>query len=87
MCRRCGEPDKRGPARARRRRRQWLADTFGDGTLVPCTWCGLTLSIFTLQVDRLVPGGSYARDNVVPSCAGCNLARTRNPIPEGCSYG
>ncbi len=87
MCRRCGEPDKRGPAHQRRRRRAWLLAEFGDGTSAPCAWCAKPLTRATLQVDRLIPGGSYARANIVPACAGCNVARTYMPTPEGCRYG
>lgn len=87
MCRRCGEPDRRGSARNRRARKQWLLTKFGDGAQCPCTWCGVTLTVFTLQQDRLVPGGPYRRDNLVPACARCNIARNGESIPEGCDYG
>jgi hypothetical protein len=87
MCRRCGEPDRRGSARNRRARKQWLLTKFGDGVECPCTWCGVTLTVFTLQQDRLVPGGPYRRDNLVPACARCNIARNGHAIPEGCDYG
>lgn len=87
MCRRCGEPDRRGSAARRRARKRWLLDTFGDGTTCPCTWCGTALTWDTLQQDRLVPGGPYRRNNLVPACAGCNIARNGDAIPEGCDYG
>jgi hypothetical protein len=87
MCRRCGEPDRRGSARARRARKLWLLATFGDGTECPCFWCGTSLSLFTLQQDRLVPGGPYRRENLVPACGRCNIARNGASIPDGCHYG
>jgi hypothetical protein len=87
MCRRCGEPDRRGSARARRARKQWLLAAFGDGVECPCFWCGTALNLLTLQQDRLVPGGPYRRENLVPACSGCNIARNGASIPEGCRYG
>jgi hypothetical protein len=87
MCRRCGEPDRRGSSRDRRARKQWLLTRFGDGINCPCFWCGRPLSLFTLQQDRLVAGGPYRRDNLVPACAGCNIARNGDGIPDGCLYG
>lgn len=87
MCRRCGEPDRRGKARERRARKRWLLKEFGDGVTCPCTWCGKTLTFTTLQQDRLVPGGPYRRDNLVPACGPCNIGRNAEHIPEGCEYG
>ena len=87
MCRRCGEPDRRGKARDRRARKHWLLATFGDGAECPCFWCGTPLSMATLQQDRLVAGGPYRRDNIVPACARCNIARHGHEIPDGCEYG
>ena len=83
MCRRCGEPDRRGRARDRRARKLWLLDKFGNGVECPCTWCGTTLTFATLQQDRIVPGGPYRRDNLVPACGNCNIARTGDRIPDG----
>lgn len=79
MCRAGG--DKRGSNGDRRRRREWLlspASGFGgDGTKVPCFWeCGRELTDSTVEADRIVPGGSYRRDNIVPACRPCNLARS-----------
>jgi hypothetical protein len=87
MCRRCGEPDRRGFARDRRARKQRLLDKFGNGVECPCTWCGTTLTWATLQQDRIVPGGPYRRDNLAPSCGPCNIARRLFDIPDGCEYG
>jgi hypothetical protein len=85
MCRRCGEPDRRGSAASRRARKRWLLTTFGDGRTCPCFWCEKPLTWLTVQQDRIVPGGPYRRANLVPACAGCNL--TRHLIPDGCAYG
>lgn len=87
MCRRCGESDKRGNSRDRKRRRQWLLDEYGDGVTAPCWLCDEPVNISTLEVDRIVPGGPYARYNIRPACAGCNRSRSDLPIPEGCMYG
>jgi hypothetical protein len=87
MCRRCGEPDRRGNTRNRRARKQWLLAKFGNGIECPCTWCGTTLTFATLQQDRIVPGGPYRRDNLVPACGKCNIARNLFNIPDGCEYG
>lgn len=66
----------RGSSYARRARKQWLLDEFGDGTEAPCAFCGKMVTFQTITVDRYpVPGcegGTYARDNVRPSCGFCN---------------
>lgn len=88
MCRRCGERDRRGGARDRRARKRWLLTEFGDGTTAECFWgCGTKLTFLTVQQDRIVPGGPYRRDNLVPSCADCNIKRAAETIPDGCHYG
>lgn len=87
MCRRCGEPDRRGSAAARRARKRWLLTEFGNGNTCPCVWCGKSLNWFTLQQDRLVPGGPYRRGNLVPACRGCNIGRIAESIPDGCEHG
>lgn len=75
--------DKRGSAAARRARKVWMLATWGDGEKCPCVHCGCELDFATVEADRIVPGGSYRRDNVQPACRGCNLARSDN---EGWSY-
>lgn len=65
----------RGSSRDRRRRRQWLLDTFGNGVTCPCHFCGELVDDSTITVDRIVPGadgGRYTRDNIRPACSGCN---------------
>lgn len=64
----------RGSASTRRIRKQWLLDTFGDGTEAVCTFCPEMLTFETITVDRIIPGiegGTYARDNIRPSCMKC----------------
>jgi len=73
--------DRRGSSADRKRRREWLvspASGFGgDGVTVACYWeCGRELTTVTVEADRIVPGGSYRRDNIVPACRPCNLARS-----------
>jgi hypothetical protein len=63
----------RGSAESRRRRKQWLLDTFGDGTTAACfvETCTTVLSFTTITVDRIhlgMDGGSYRRGNIRPAC-------------------
>lgn len=75
--------DKRGSAANRRARRAWLLSPVsgfgGDGKTVPCFHCGEPLGALAFEVDRFPVcghmGGSYRRDNVVPSCRFCNTNR------------
>jgi len=65
----------RGSAEDRRRRKQWLLDTFGDGQRADCYHCAIVLTFDTITVDRIIPGcqgGTYRRDNIRPSCGFCN---------------
>ena len=103
MCRRCGEPDRRGSAEDRRRRRSRMLSEYGNGVVCPCWWCGTLLgvrrgylttpagrlAIHRLEQDRLIPGGSYAYDNVVPACRSCNHARAvdQQQWADGCDFG
>lgn len=72
----------RGGSETRRRRKQWLLDTFGDGTTAKCEiklpGCAGTVTFKTLWVDRWpvigADGGGYGRDNIRPSCASCNMS-------------
>jgi len=67
--------DKRGSSRNRAARKQWMLSHFGDGETCPCTHCSSPLTYETVESDRIVPGGSYRRENVQPSCRSCNLQR------------
>lgn len=71
--------DKRGKAADRRRRKLWLLAYFGDCTHAPCTHCGIELDFRTIESDRIIPGGSYARSNIQPSCRPCNIRRGDSP--------
>jgi hypothetical protein len=72
--------EKRGNSYDRRRRRRWLMKEF-DPDIGPdrvrCHLFGLSenclefLDIHTLTVDRIEPGGSYARDSIRPACKPC----------------
>jgi hypothetical protein len=73
----------RGNAAARGIRKQWLLDTFGDGTSAPCAIrkrgiCEGRVTFETLWVDRYptagCEGGGYTRDNIRPSCGPCNMS-------------
>jgi hypothetical protein len=75
--------NKRGSAAARRQRKQWLLDEFGDGATAPCAIgkrgiCQGRVDFNTIWVDRWpIAGhenGTYARDNIRPSCGPCNMS-------------
>jgi hypothetical protein len=68
--------EKRGNARNRRARKLWMLATFGDGASCPCAHCGVTLTYATVEADRIIPGGTYARHNIQPADRACNLARS-----------
>lgn len=66
----------RGSSADRRRRREWLVETFGDGTSVKCSTCPEVLTVETVTADRWplagAEGGRYVRGNIRPMCARCN---------------
>lgn len=82
--------DRRGSNGDRRRRREWLVSPIagreveglwvpfgGNGETVPCWWkCGRELTELTVEADRVVAGGTYRHENIVPACRPCNLARS-----------
>lgn len=73
--------DKRGSAASRRVRKTWMlspvAGFGGNGETVKCALgCETVLTFATVEADRIVPGGSYRRENVQPACRPCNLARS-----------
>jgi 5-methylcytosine-specific restriction endonuclease McrA len=72
--------DKRGKAADRRRRKTWMLAMFGDTATAPCIHCGKGLDFKTIEADRIIPGGSYARQNIQPSCRPCNIRRGNSPI-------
>lgn len=74
--------DRRGSASERRRRKTWMIAMFGDalnGTC-PCTHCQKELNYDTVEADRIIPGGTYHRNNVQPSCRPCNVRRGDSPV-------
>jgi hypothetical protein len=74
VCRRAGG-DKRGSAAQRRARKQYLLDRFGNGEVCRCIYCNCELTFATVEADRILPGGSYRRENVIPACRECNVKR------------
>ena len=67
--------NSRGSSYDVRARKQWLLDTFGDGTYADCSFCLMVLDFGTITSDRIIPGclgGTYRRDNIRPSCLSCN---------------
>ena len=72
--------DPRGSSDDRLRRKLWMLAMFGDRESCPCTHCGCKLTLTTLEADRIVPGGSYKRTNIQPSCGPCNRLRGDSPI-------
>lgn len=71
--------EKRGNSKDRRARKIWMLSPVsgfgGNGTTVPCVFCGHGLGYAEVEADRIIPGGSYRRDNVQPACRPCNLAK------------
>lgn len=67
--------DKRGSSADRRRRKQWLLASFGDGRSCLCAHCNRRLTFRTVEADRILAGGSYAHHNIQPSCRRCNVRR------------
>lgn len=71
--------EKRGSSYSRRRRREWLLATFDTDLGPEVARCHLKISdrchgvvdAQTLTADRLVPGGTYRRDNIQPACIPC----------------
>ncbi len=72
--------EKRGNSTDRKRRKQWLLSHFGDGATCPCHHCGQPLTLETVEADRILPGGPYRRDNLVPACRRDNAARGTRPL-------
>jgi len=70
--------EKRGNSKDRRRRKFWMLATFGNGDECSCAHCGTGLTFATVEADRIVPGGSYRRENIQPACRRCNLGRSNN---------
>lgn len=73
--------DKRGNSKDRAARKIWMLATFeplSDPNKAHCVHCKSLVGYDDVQADRIEPGGSYARHNVQPSCAPCNLARSNN---------
>jgi 5-methylcytosine-specific restriction endonuclease McrA len=79
--------DRRGSNADRAARKRWLlgmvcdrnlgwAPFGGNGETVLCVHCGALLTYDTVEADRIVPGGSYRRENVQPACRTCNLDRS-----------
>lgn len=67
----------RGNTAARAQRRAWLVTTYGDGAQVRCFHCRVLVNARTVSCDRIRPGtrgGTYARDNLRPSCLDCNVS-------------
>lgn len=71
--------DARGSSRDRAARRSWLLATFSPDLGPGRARCELGLvagclgvvDALTLTVDRIVPGGSYRRENIQPACEPC----------------
>lgn len=76
--------NQRGSSEARRARRLYLLEMFGDGETCPCYRCGEDLDDSTVQADRILAGmdgGTYERGNLRPACGACNIA-TGNALRE-----
>ncbi len=70
--------EKRGNNKDRAARKRWMLKFFGTGATAPCAHCEKKLTYETITADRIVPGnegGTYRRENIVPSCLRCNQKR------------
>jgi hypothetical protein len=84
------QKDARGSSYARRARRRWMlspaAGFGGTRRAVPCFHCGRRLTPRAFDVDRYPlcghDGGSYRRENIVPSCVPCNRGRCSGCVSE-----
>ena len=79
--------EKRGNSYARRARKLWMLLWYGDGHTCRCVHCHAPLTFRTVEADRIIPGASYRRENIQPSCSPCNKRRGTsmvNPYPQGC---
>jgi HNH endonuclease len=70
--------EKRGNSKDRRMRKLWMLAVYGNGAHCPCTHCGHSLTMETVEADRIIPGGPYRRENIQPACRQCNLTRSNN---------
>jgi 5-methylcytosine-specific restriction endonuclease McrA len=68
--------EHRGNSYQRRSSKLRLLKIFGNGETCKCVHCGESLTFATLERDRIIPGGSYAIDNLQPSCSPCNKKRS-----------
>lgn len=71
--------DRRGSNKDRAARKTFLLTApqwGGDGTKVGCVHCGRMLGRDEVEADRIIPGGSYRRENIQPSCGPDNKARS-----------
>lgn len=62
----------------RRARKYYLLVKHGDGQTCPCYFCKSELTFKSLTLDRRKPGsrgGTYAKQNLIPACRGCNIRR------------
>lgn len=72
--------EKRGNSTDRANRKVRMLWDFGNGEYVACIHCKSVLTFDTVESDRIIPGGSYRRENIQPSCRACNAARSNNPL-------
>jgi hypothetical protein len=91
MSRQPGQHHLLGSVYDRRRRVEWMIETFGiprkcDGrkTRVPCAWCGSRMWATApngrrWEIDRFPVcghnGGRYVRGNIIIACKTCNATR------------
>jgi hypothetical protein len=68
---------ERGNSAQRRARKGYLLTLWGNGENCLCIYgCGTILTFATVEADRIIAGGSYRRENVIPACRVCNVARS-----------
>lgn len=72
-----GNGNQRGSSSDRRARRRWLLEVYASDVEGHCRCyrCGTLLNMYTITVDRIIPGvhgGTYRRNNIRPACYPCN---------------
>lgn len=75
----------RGNSRDRRARALKLLLEFGNGSTCECVYCGDTLTVETLQQDKIYTcseGGRYQYANLLPACKPCNQSRCDKSVRE-----
>lgn len=96
MCRKCGEPDRRGSSKVRRHRRKRLLEGAGgsyggNGVITVCAWCHCLLGEhagYLAVGGRRLPIRRLEQDRIMPGgpYALYNLVPACGPCNKGRAY-